>query len=112
MHAPNEYAVTATQVFDGLGAGIYDTIMPLVIKTLVHGTGRFGFTYGFIITCWRLGHGLSLLLGEAIVQTSSYEAAFFTLGGMGLFVTLLLVFGVHVPPPLSERAPAGVGIPP
>ena len=80
-------------------ASIYDTLLPLVVKrlgALVQGTGRFGFT--FVISCWRLGHGLSLLLGESISQASSYEIAFFTLGGLGLLVTALLALCVHVPP--------------
>ena len=42
MYAPNQYALAATQVFEGIGAGIYDTLMPLVVKRLVKGTGRFG----------------------------------------------------------------------
>ena len=71
MYEPNEYAIVATQIFEGLGAGIYDTLIPLVVKSLVQGTGRFGFTFGFMITCWRLGHGVSMLLAEGIVQASS-----------------------------------------
>jgi MFS family permease len=103
MYNRNRYALAATQVFEGLGAGIYDTLLPLLVRRLVVGTGRFGFTFGFIIACWRLGHGASLLLGESVVQASSYEAAFFTLGGLGLLVTALLAFGVRVP--TSEDEP-------
>jgi len=105
MYAPNQYALAATQVFEGIGAGIYDTLMPLVVKRLVKGTGRFGFTFGFIVSCWRLGHGLSLLLAEGILHESSYETAFFTLGGMGLLVACLLLFGVTVPS-TDERTPS------
>lgn len=99
---PNRYALVSTQVFDGIGAGIYDTLMPLVVKQLVQGTGRYGFTFGFIVTCWRLGHGLSYLLAETILHQSSYEVAFATLGGLGLCVCVLLLFGVHVPPERSD----------
>jgi MFS family permease len=101
MYAPSQYLLAATQVFEGLGAGIYDTLLPLVVKRLVQDSGRFGFTFGFIVSCWRLGHGFSLLLGESILQASSYEAAFFTLGGLGLLVTALLALCVHVPPATS-----------
>ena len=102
MYAPNQYLLAATQVFEGLGAGIYDTLLPLVVKRLVQGTGRFGFTFGFIVSCWRLGHGFSLLLSESILQASSYETAFFTLGGLGLLVTALLALCVHVPPAKAD----------
>ena len=74
MFERNKYALASTQVFDGLCSGIYDTLMPLVVKSLVQGSGRFGFTFGFIVTCWRLGHGLSWLLAEAIAQHSSCES--------------------------------------
>ena len=43
-------------------SGIYDTMIPLVVGSLVRGSGRFGVTFGFIVTCWRLGHGFSLLI--------------------------------------------------
>jgi len=104
MYFPNQYALVATQIFDGMGAGIYDTVLPLVVKALVERSGRFGFTYGFILTCWRLGHGLSVLTAEAILKAAHerYEVPFFVLGGMGALCTLLLYFGVNVPPPLPD----------
>uniref|UniRef100_A0A7S0Q2F5 Major facilitator superfamily (MFS) profile domain-containing protein n=1 Tax=Coccolithus braarudii TaxID=221442 RepID=A0A7S0Q2F5_9EUKA len=98
MFAPNEFALVSTQIFEGVGAGIYDTLMPLVVKRLVEGTGHYGFTYGFILTCWRIGHALSVLLGEFILKESSYEVAFFTLGGLGVLVAAVFLFCINIPP--------------
>jgi len=98
IYFPNRYALAATQIFEGFGSGIYDTLMPIVVKELVRGSGRYGFTFGFIITCWRLGHGLSLLLAESILKASHerYEVPFFVLGGGGIFVTFMLAFAVTI----------------
>eukprot|EP00316_Scyphosphaera_apsteinii_P012458 CAMPEP_0119299946 /NCGR_PEP_ID=MMETSP1333-20130426/1958_1 /TAXON_ID=418940 /ORGANISM="Scyphosphaera apsteinii, Strain RCC1455" /LENGTH=424 /DNA_ID=CAMNT_0007301555 /DNA_START=112 /DNA_END=1386 /DNA_ORIENTATION=+ len=99
---PNQYAITATQIFDGLCSGIYDTMLPLVVVRLVRGSGHFGFTFGLMLTCWRLGHGVSWLMSESIYNASSYATAFFVLGGVGLLTMCLLAFGVNIPPAAPE----------
>jgi len=106
MFNPNRYALAATQILEGLGAGIYDTLVPLVVKVLVEGSGRYGFTFGFIITCWRLGHGLSLLVAEAILKAAdkNYEVPFFVLGAGGLLVSFMLWFGVTIPSNVKKGA--------
>merc|ERR1712032_300192 len=101
IYFPNQYALAATQFWEGLGAGIYDTLIPLVVKALVEGSGRFGFTFGFILTCWRLGHGFSVLLAEAVLKAAheQYQIPFFVMGAGGIMVCLLLQFGVNIPSP-------------
>ena len=101
MYWPNQYALAATQIWEGVGSGIYDTLLPLIVKALVDGSGRFGFTFGFIVTCWRVGHGLSILVGEAILKAAHhrYEVPFFFSMAGGIVVCALLAFGVHIPNP-------------
>ena len=72
---PNRWALTATQALEGIGAGIYDTMIPLVVVRLARKTGHYGFLFGFIITCWRLGHGVSVLVAEGIYELSSCACA-------------------------------------
>lgn len=91
MYWQNPYVLVATQIFDGIGAGIYDIMLPVIVKKLTEGSGRFGFTYGFIVTCWRVGHGMSLLLGEIIVHYMGYSSAFWILGSIGLVNLLSFV---------------------
>lgn len=111
IYYPNKWLIAATQVFEGIGAGIYDTIMPLVVKQLCEGYGHFGFTFGFIVTCWRVGHGLSVLLLEGVLKASdhSFEAPFIVAAGMGLLCCLLLLFGVDVPTPTPKGDEDGDG---
>jgi len=94
----NKYALTATQVMDGIGAGIYDTLIPIVVGQATEGSGRFGFTYGINLTCWRIGHAASFALGEFIAYAISYKVAFLIQGGIGIFSLLLLITIVHLPP--------------
>jgi len=104
MYWPNQYALAATQIWEGVGSGIYDTLLPLIVKALVDGSGRFGFTFGFIVTCWRVGHGLSILVGEAILKAAHhrYEVPFFFSMAGGIAVCALLAFGVHIPNPPDD----------
>ena len=101
----NRYAMTATQIFDGIGAGLYDTMIPIVVTKMTAGTGRFGFTYAFIVTCWRVGHGFSVLLAEAIAQGSGYEAAFISQGAIGLVAAMILFCGVTLPSESQNKKP-------
>jgi len=99
----NNYALTATQVMDGIGAGIYDTLIPMVVGQITEGSGRFGFTYSLNLTCWRLGHGASFLLGECVAHAISYKVAFLVQGGIGVFSLLLLITFVHLPPLVPNK---------
>jgi len=93
----NKYAICSTQLLDGVGAGIYDTMISIVVSKLTVGTGRFGVTFGFIVTCWRIGHGFSYLLAETIWHQFGAAVAFLTLGGIGIISLIILVFGVTIP---------------
>jgi len=93
----NRFAICATQILDGVGAGLYDTMIPIVVSKMTGDTGRFGFAYGFIVTTWRLGHGFSLFLGESVLHVSSYEVTFIMQGGIGAASLVLLILCVHIP---------------
>eukprot|EP00548_Thalassiothrix_antarctica_P005034 CAMPEP_0194132594 /NCGR_PEP_ID=MMETSP0152-20130528/3022_1 /TAXON_ID=1049557 /ORGANISM="Thalassiothrix antarctica, Strain L6-D1" /LENGTH=566 /DNA_ID=CAMNT_0038827695 /DNA_START=82 /DNA_END=1782 /DNA_ORIENTATION=- len=99
----NPWALTATQTLDGIGAGVYDIMILIIVHCLTKGSGRFGFTFGFIISMWRIGHGASIFLGEHIVQHFDYTLAFGTLGAIGLLNLIVFVFFFQFK---SESAPA------
>ena len=88
----NLWALMATQIIDGMGAGVYDIMLPIVVKRLTTGSGRFGFTFGFTVMCWRIGHGLSLFFAEMVVHSFGYAVAFGFLGTLGLLNLLGFVF--------------------
>ena len=80
----NPWGFVATQILDGICSGVYDIMLSIIVQKLTVGSGRFGFTFGFVVTCWRIGHGCSILMGESIVYAYGYMVAFSVLGGLGV----------------------------
>ena len=80
------------QLLDGVGAGIFGALFPLVIQDLTHGTGRFNVSLGAVTAAWGVGASLSNFVAGEIVLTVGYDAAFLSLGaiaGAGLLLYLI-----------------------
>ena len=90
----NPYWLVGVQLLDGIGAGIYGALFPLVVADLTQGTGRFNVSQGAIATAAGLGGALSTFVAGMIIVAAGYSAAFLTLAGVaavGLTVFLLLM---------------------
>jgi MFS family permease len=74
------YWLVGVQVLDGVGAGIFGALFPLVVQDLTHGTGRFNVSLGALTTLWGVGAALSNIIAGAIVVAAGYDAAFISLG--------------------------------
>lgn len=68
------------QLLDGIGAGIFGAITPLVIADLMRGTGRYNLAQGAVATMQGLGASLSGLAAGVIVDHFGYSAGFLTFG--------------------------------
>jgi MFS family permease len=66
------------QLLDGVGAGIFGAITPLVIADLMRGTGRYNFAQGAVATVQGIGASSSGLIAGLIVDHFGYSAAFVT----------------------------------
>lgn len=96
----------SVQLLDGVGAGIFGALFPLIVADLTEGTGHFNVAQGAIATAQGIGGALSTSVAGAIVVGWGYGPAFVTLGvAAGLALALLLVF-------MPEPAKAGGGKPP
>lgn len=86
------YWLVAVQLLDGVGAGIFGALFPVVVKDLTQGTGRFNVSLGALSTVFGLGAALSNGLAGLVVQQAGYSAAFLTLAAVAAvaFVLLLL----------------------
>lgn len=86
------YWLVAVQLLDGVGAGVFGALFPVVVKDLTQGTGRFNVSLGALSTVFGLGAALSNGLAGIVVQQAGYDAAFLTLAGIAAaaFVLLLL----------------------
>jgi MFS family permease len=76
----NPYWLVGVQVLDGVGAGIFGALFPLVVQDLTHGTGRFNVSLGALTAVWGAGAAISNILAGWIVVVAGYRAAFISLG--------------------------------
>ncbi|MBE7211436.1 MAG: MFS transporter [Gluconacetobacter diazotrophicus] len=90
------------QILDGIGAGIYGAIVPLMIADLTRGTGRFNLAQGVVATAMGVGASLSpLLAGLAHDGFRSYEAAWFALAAVAALG--LVLFLLAMPETMADR---------
>ncbi len=83
----NPWWLVSVQALDGVGAGIFGALFPVVIADLTKGTGRFNVSQGAVASAQGLGAALSATLAGAIIVWAGYSVSFLTLAtiaGLGL----------------------------
>ncbi|MDU6728371.1 MAG: MFS transporter, partial [Bradyrhizobium sp.] len=104
--------LVGVQLLDGVGAGIFGAIMPVIVADLMRGTGRFNVAQGAVITAQSIGAALSTALAGLVVVEAGYSAAFLTLGAtaaLAWIVCWLLLpesSGATASPPNPVPSPA------
>ena len=96
------YWLVAVQLLDGVGAGIYGAIFPIIVADLMRGTGRFNLAQGAVITAQGIGAALSTTVAGFVVVSAGYSAAFLTLAGVA--AAGLLLFWFAMPETRDENA--------
>jgi MFS family permease len=91
----NSFWLIGVQLLDGVGAGIFGVLAPLVIADIMRGTGRYNLAQGAIATVQGIGASLSGLATGEIVDHFGYSAAFLTLGAAALVA--VIVFFLQMP---------------
>jgi len=82
----------AVQLLDGVGAGIFGVLTPLIVADLMRRTGRYNLALGIVATTHGIGASLSGLATGLIVDHFGYGTAFLTLGGVaGIALSVLLL---------------------
>jgi MFS family permease len=61
------YWLVGVQLLDGVGAGIYGAIFPVIVADLMRGTGRFNVAQGAVITAQGIGAALSTSVAGFVV---------------------------------------------
>jgi MFS family permease len=74
--------LVGVQLLDGVGAGVFGAIFPVIVSDLMRNTGRFNVALGAIITAQSVGAALSTTLAGLVVVQIGYSAAFLTLGAI------------------------------
>jgi MFS family permease len=80
----NPYWLVGVQTLDGVGAGIFGALFPLVVADLTRGTGHFNVSQGAIATAAGLGGALSTAAAGIVVVSAGYGAAFLFLAGISV----------------------------
>ena len=89
----NPFWLVGVQLLDGIGAGVYGALFPVVVADLTRGTGRFNAAQGAVATAQGLGAAFSATLAGALIVWAGFSAAFLALAGIaGLaFLAYLLL---------------------
>ncbi|WP_419897528.1 MFS transporter [Roseomonas sp. USHLN139] len=95
------YWLMAVQLLDGIGAGLFGALFPVVVADLTRGTGRFNVAQGAIATAQGLGAALSASLAGGLIVAAGFDTAFLTLGGIA--AAGFLAYWLFMP----ETRPAG-----
>jgi predicted MFS family arabinose efflux permease len=102
------YWLVGVQLLDGVGAGLYGALFPLIVADLMEGSGRFNVALGAVMTAQGIGAALSTTVAGVVVVHAGYSAAFLTLAGVALAGALVFFLGMpetYVHP--SEKSDAG-----
>ena len=91
------------QLLDGVGAGIFGALTPLVIADIMRGTGRYNLAQGAVATVQGIGASLSGLAAGVIVDHAGYSTAFLVSGAVAS--AALIVFMLAMP---ETADPAGL----
>ena len=91
----NSFWLIGVQLLDGIGAGIFGALAPLVIADIMRGTGRYNLAQGAVATMQGIGASLSGLAAGIIVDNFGYSAGFLSLGAVALVA--LIVFASAMP---------------
>ena len=78
----NPFYLVGVQLLDGIGAGIYGALFPVVVADLTRGTGRFNVSQGAVATAQGLGAALSATVAGLIIVSAGYSAAFLVLAAI------------------------------
>src|SRR6202048_4710407 len=91
----NSFWLIGVQLLDGVGAGVFGALTPLVIADIMRGTGRYNLALGAIATAQGIGASLSGLAAGVVVDHFGYTATFLALGATALVA--VIVFAIWMP---------------
>jgi MFS family permease len=102
--AASPYLVVSIQVLDGVGAGIFGALFPLVVADLTRGTGRYNVTLGAATTVQGIGAALSTTLAGVIIVSAGYSVAFLALAAIALLAFLIFLLFMPETRPEAKTA--------
>jgi len=108
----DRFWLLGVQLLDGIGAGLFSVLAPLVLADLMKGTGRFNLSLGALATVQGLGAALSSVVAGFIVVKAGYSFAFLLLAVVATGALLLFFFCMPETKNLSSNQGAEPGVRP
>jgi predicted MFS family arabinose efflux permease len=100
--------LVGVQLLDGVGAGIFGALFPVIVSDITRGTGRFNVSQGAIATAQGLGASLSNAVAGLVIVNAGYGAAFWMLGAISVAGFVLFLFAMPETAPPEARLGQGV----
>jgi MFS family permease len=82
--------LVAIQALDGVAAGIFGALFPVVVADVTEGSGRYNLAQGASAMAWGLGAALSNGVAGYVVNWAGYNAAFLFLAACAALALLVL----------------------
>jgi MFS family permease len=100
------------QALDGVGAGMYDALLPLVLADMMRGAGRYSLARGVLSLIQGIGGSTGQGAAGFIVASFGYVVGFLALSAVALAALLLIVFAMPETKPARQgpEEPASEGI--
>jgi MFS family permease len=86
--------LVGVQALDGIGAGVFGALFPVIVADLTKGSGRFNVSQGVVSSVFGLGAALSATLAGTIIVWAGYTASFLTLAGIAAAGFMLYLFAM------------------
>ena len=99
--------LVGVQLLDGIGAGIYGTLFPIMVADLTRGGGRFNAAQGAVATAQGVGAALSATFAGLIIVSAGYSAAFLALAAIAAVGFVL--YWALIPETRDGAAPTASG---
>lgn len=96
----------AVQVLDGVGGGLFEALLPLVLADIMGGTGHYSLARGLVGTVQGIGGSSSQSVAGYIVAAAGYNAAFLTLAMVATVGLLLIVIAMPETTPSPKGGPS------
>jgi predicted MFS family arabinose efflux permease len=89
------YWLLSVQAMDGVGAGLFGALFPVIVADLTRGTGHYNASLGAIATAQGIGAAFSNAAAGLVTVWLGYDAAFLSLAAVA--VIGLALYGLAMP---------------
>ena len=91
----NPYYLLLIQLLDGVAAGLFGVLFPVVVADFTKGSGHYNIALGALSAMQGIGATLSIFLSGFIVKHFGFQIAFLMLSGFALIA--LIIYAIFVP---------------